>query len=62
MKRLCGFILMLSLLGAVCQAQNYGLNLPEVTPPSPTAMELAKHVTYPVNLSNGLAKISIPLY
>ncbi len=53
---------MLSLPGAVCQAQNYGLNLPEVTPPSPTAMELAKHVTYPVNLSNGLAKISIPLY
>ncbi|MGK6353201.1 hypothetical protein [Parapedobacter sp. DT-150] len=34
----------------------------QVIPPSPTAGELAKYITYPVDLSNGLVKISIPLY
>lgn len=47
---------------APCLAQDVDLSLPKVIPPSPVAMELAKYVTYPVDLCNGLVKISIPLY
>jgi hypothetical protein len=36
--------------------------MPQVIPPSPAAMELAKYTAYPVNLSNGLVQISIPFY
>ncbi|MBR1869375.1 MAG: hypothetical protein IJ799_04845, partial [Bacteroidales bacterium] len=38
------------------------LTMPQVIPPSPAAMELAKYTAYPVDLSNGLVQISIPLY
>ena len=36
--------------------------LPEIFPQSPTASELGKFGSYPVNLSTGLPQISIPLY
>lgn len=36
--------------------------LSKVIPASPVAMELTKYINYPVNLSNGLVQISIPLY
>jgi hypothetical protein len=36
------------------------LTMPQVIPPSPAAMELAKYTANPVNLSNGLVQISIP--
>ncbi len=36
--------------------------IPEVFPPSPSASELGKYGTYPVDLSTGLPKIEIPLY
>jgi len=43
-------------------SQNNSRPIPSVIPPSPAAAELAKYITYPVDLSNGLVKISIPLY
>ena len=36
--------------------------LPEIFPASPTASELGKFGSYPVNLSSGLPQIEIPLY
>ncbi|MEP5340209.1 MAG: RHS repeat domain-containing protein [Algibacter sp.] len=36
--------------------------LPEIFPPSPTASELGKYGSYPVNLASGLPNIEIPLY
>lgn len=56
------FILFFTVFGGICFSQNTGLSLPKITPPSPEAMKLAKYITYPVDLSNGLVKISIPLY
>ena len=38
------------------------LTMPQVIPPSPAAMELAKYTAYPEDLSNGLVQISIPFY
>ncbi len=38
------------------------LQLPEIFPASPTASELGKYGSYPVNLSTGLPQIEIPLY
>jgi len=38
------------------------LTLPDLIPPSPAAMEIAKGITYPVDLSSGLLNIEIPLY
>ncbi len=52
---LCFFIPAMGLLGQE-------ITLPEIFPPSPTASELGKYGTYPVNLSTGLPTIEIPLY
>ena len=38
------------------------LTLTEIIPPSPAAMEIAKGIAYPVDLSSGLLDIEIPLY
>ncbi len=38
------------------------LTLTEIIPPSPAAMEIAKSIAYPVDLSSGLLDIEIPLY
>ncbi len=38
------------------------IDVPNVTPPSPMAAELAKYIGYPVSNASGLIDISIPLY
>ena len=38
------------------------LSLEDLVPPAPSAMEIAKGIAYPVDLSNGLLNIEIPLY
>ncbi len=38
------------------------LTLPDLIPPAPAAMEIAKGIAYPVDLSSGLLNIEIPLY
>ena len=38
------------------------LTLTDIIPPAPAAMEIAKGVAYPVDLSSGLLNIEIPLY
>jgi hypothetical protein len=55
-------ITLLLFAGAPAFAQIPELERPQVTPPSPEAAELTKYITYPVNLSNGLVQMSIPLY
>lgn len=55
-------ITLLLFAGAPAFAQIPELERPHVTPPSPEAAELTKYITYPVNLSNGLVQMSIPLY
>lgn len=55
-------LVMLITFSCMCYSQSPQLTLPKIIPPSPVAMELAKYVNYPVDLSNGLVKISIPLY
>ncbi|MCQ2118745.1 MAG: DUF6443 domain-containing protein, partial [Bacteroidales bacterium] len=46
----------------ISRAQIPDLEVPSVTPPSPQAGETAKYISYPVDLSNGLVRIEIPLY
>jgi hypothetical protein len=53
---------MLMIISGICYSQSPQLSLPTVIPPSPAAGELTKYINYPVDLSNGLVKISIPLY
>ena len=38
------------------------LTLPDLIPPAPAAMEIAKGIAYPADLSSGLLNIEIPLY
>ena len=38
------------------------LTLQDLIPPAPAAMEIAKGIAYPVDLSSGLLNIEIPLY
>ena len=38
------------------------LTLTDLVPPAPAAMEIAKGIAYPVDLSSGLLNIEIPLY
>lgn len=52
----------LSLVFTQAFAQIPELTHSNVIPPSPIASELTKYITYPVDLCNGLVKISIPLY
>lgn len=52
----------LIIITGICHAQTNQLSVPNVIPPAPVAMELQKYINYPVDLSNGLVKISIPLY
>ncbi|AFD07249.1 hypothetical protein Solca_2203 [Solitalea canadensis DSM 3403] len=40
----------------------YGQKSPGVLPPSPVTAEFTKYITHPVNMYNGLADVSIPLY
>jgi hypothetical protein len=58
-NRLLGILMMIS---GICYSQSPQLSVPIVIPPSPAAGELTKYINYPVDLSNGLVKISIPLY
>lgn len=53
-------ILLLSLLSAYAQLPE--LSAPNVLPESPAAAAITKYIECPVDLSNGLVQISIPLY
>lgn len=55
-------LISLLLISNICYSQSNQLSLPVVTLPSPEAMKMTKYISYPVDLSNGLIKISIPLY
>lgn len=46
----------------VATIRTYGQKSPGVLPPSPVTAEFTKYLTHPVNMYNGLAEISIPLY
>jgi len=50
------------IVSGICYSQTTPFTLPRVTPSSPVATEMTKYINYPVDLSNGLVKISIPLY
>jgi len=63
-KNLQKFILIiLGFHSIICFSQNYDKSLLEqITPTDPTSSSLGKYGVYPVNYSNGLVPISIPLY
>ncbi|RFM26758.1 RHS repeat domain-containing protein [Deminuibacter soli] len=48
------------LVDCVCWGQDY--SLPNIVPPPPDAASLGKYGDVPVNLSSGMANISIPLF
>ena len=61
LKRL--IILFFGFLPILCFSQNYDKSLLEqITPTDPTSASLGKYGVYPVNYSNGLVPITIPLY
>lgn len=64
MKKLILFSILNGLILGVFGQSRDGedIRLPEIFPQSPTAAELGKFGSYPVNLSTGLPQISIPLY
>lgn len=55
-------LFLFAMVGGTCYSQSTPFSLPRVIPPSPVAMEITKYINFPVDLSNGLVKISIPLY
>lgn len=55
-------LFLFAMIGGACYSQSTPFTLPQVIPPSPVAMEMTKYINFPVDLSNGLVKISIPLY
>ena len=61
MKRLISF-LALTLCITGLHAQLPELSAPKVLPESPQAASQARYIDCPVDLSNGLVEISIPLY
>ncbi len=57
-------ILYLALFSFLAKGQEtqQTVKIPQIFAPAPTASELGKYGTYPVNLSTGLPQIEIPLY
>ncbi len=52
----------LFVLGIACACETSAQDLPQVIPPSPTAMQIHKYGDYPVGHFTGVPEISIPLY
>lgn len=59
MKKASIKIILLTILVSIT---TYAQELPKVTPPSPEVTQLTKFIETPVNYSNGLPTISIPIY
>ena len=55
-------LFLFAIVSGICYSQTTPFTLPRVIPSSPVATEMTKYINYPVDLSNGLVKISIPLY
>ena len=52
----------LTVIAISAHAQLPELSAPKVLPESPAAAAITRYIEYPVDLSNGLVQISIPLY
>ena len=62
MKKASFCFTVLTVIAISAHAQLPELSAPKVLPESPAAAAITRYIEYPVDLSNGLVQISIPLY
>ena len=62
MKKASFCSIVLTVIAISAHAQLPELSAPKVLPESPAAAAITRYIEYPVDLSNGLVQISIPLY